>query len=97
MRERHSIGAELGNTLKQARSPLPIIFRVDTIRLTNCESTLARFCSLTCRKWVGARIRSVEISVHWHLRSRRGVKEIRFVLCALNFMSLSLGQRCSRL
>ena len=57
MRERHSLGAELGNTLKQARSPLPIIFRADRIHLTNCESTLARFHSLTCRKWVGARIK----------------------------------------
>ncbi len=58
MHERHSLGAELGNRLKQARSPLPIIFRADTIHPTNCESTQARFHSLTCRKWVGARIRS---------------------------------------
>ena len=50
MRERHSLGAELGNTVKQARSPLPIIFRGDRTHLTNCESTLARFRSLTCRK-----------------------------------------------
>ena len=57
MRERHSLGPELWNILKQARLPLPIIFR-DTIHLTNCESTLARFHSLTCRKWVGARIKS---------------------------------------
>jgi hypothetical protein len=66
MRERHSLGAELWNTLRQARSPLPIIFRADTIHLTNCESTLARFHS------VGARIKSGN-SVHWHLRSRRFV------------------------
>jgi len=58
MRECHSLGAELWNTLKQARSPPPITFRADTIHLTNCESKLARFHSLTCRKWVGARIKS---------------------------------------
>lgn len=29
MRERHSLGAELWNTLNQARSPLPNIFRSD--------------------------------------------------------------------
>lgn len=58
MRGRDSLGAELGNTLKQARSPLAIIFRAETIHLAHCDSTLARFHSLTCRKWVGARIRS---------------------------------------
>ena len=58
MRERHSLGPELWNILKQARSPLPIILGADTIHLTNCESTLARFHSLSCRKWVGARIKS---------------------------------------
>ena len=58
MRERHGLGAELWRRLKQVRSRLPIIFGADTIHLTNCESTLARFHSLTCRKWIGARIRS---------------------------------------
>ena len=58
MRERHSLGTELWDRLKQVRSPLPIILRADTIHLTNWESTLARFHSITCRKWVGARIKS---------------------------------------
>lgn len=49
MLEWHSLGAELWNTLKQVRSPLPIIFRADTIHLTNCESTLARFHSIGAR------------------------------------------------
>lgn len=52
MRERHSLGAELWNTVKLGScSPLPI----NTIHLTNCESTLAKFHSLTCRRWSGLR------------------------------------------
>ncbi len=57
MRERHSLGADLGDTSKQALSPLPIIVRGDTIPLTERESTPARFRSFTCRKWAAARIR----------------------------------------
>ena len=58
MRERHSLGTELWSRLKQVRSPLPIILRADTIHLTNCESTLARFHSRAWCKWFGARIKS---------------------------------------